>query len=228
LKTTDFDAHKALKCKDEVDRARVHPTLSNDDVERDWRQCWKRPFLKLIDSYHCDQTWRQVLSSGDVNHVRLVPKCDGYRLVWLMNVVVVSLVTEKDVDNGVVMMTLGTGEVALFKACGGTHSNNAILSKLCNTMIRKRRSVVRGSSVPCRSTIWLFSHAGGGNTRLASAVAKRRHRRATTARRLVAKQPVCTQQHLATTTTTAAAQALQTQQQPQRKEQSLRQSDQQS
>lgn len=58
LKT--FDVQKELHCDNEVDRNRVHPSLTPAEIERDWRACWQKPFLTLIGSYHCDSTWRQV------------------------------------------------------------------------------------------------------------------------------------------------------------------------
>jgi hypothetical protein len=89
--------HK-LECGNALDRARVHPVLSSDDINNDWRRCWKRPFIELVKSYHCDQTWRQVLNT-------IAPH---------------TLITsdQPTSHNGAVTVTLDTGEVGIFKACG--------------------------------------------------------------------------------------------------------------
>jgi hypothetical protein len=89
--------HK-LECGNAIDRARVHPVLSADDINNDWRHCWKRPFIELVKSYHCDQTWRQVLNT-------IAPH---------------SLITtdQPTARNGAVTVTLDTGEVGIFKPCG--------------------------------------------------------------------------------------------------------------
>lgn len=89
--------HK-LECGNAIDRARVHPVLSPSDITDDWRHCWKRPFIELVKSYHCDQTWRQVLNT-------IAP----HSLITVDN---------PTARNGAITVALDTGEVGIFKACG--------------------------------------------------------------------------------------------------------------
>jgi hypothetical protein len=47
----------------------VHPTLSHSDIERDWRQCWQKPFLELVGEYMlsrvyvCDKVLQAIITA---------------------------------------------------------------------------------------------------------------------------------------------------------------------
>jgi hypothetical protein len=157
--------HK-LECGNAIDRARVHPVLSSDDINNDWRRCWKRPFIELVKSYHCDQTWRQVLNT-------IAPH---------------TLITsdQPTSHNGAVTVTLDTGEVGIFKACGvGALSEVAayhidrlvgVFSRACGGVARpaaagaaragERQDVARGQGEP---------RAGGEGVRVRERLRGRRN-----------------------------------------------------
>lgn len=85
------------------------------EIERDWRSCWQKPFVTLISSYHCDATWRQLLSGSDIKRIDVVeaPGANAADSVDSFD-----RGPRAEVNNGLVMLTLETGEVSLFKPCG--------------------------------------------------------------------------------------------------------------
>jgi hypothetical protein len=97
---TKLEKGSKLACEHQVDRARVHPVLSSSELNGEWRHCWKRPFLDLVKSYHCDQTWRQVLNT-------ITPHS-------------VVMADAPATRNGAVTVTLNSGQVGIFKACGAS------------------------------------------------------------------------------------------------------------
>lgn len=137
---TKLEHGNKLACEHAVDRARVHPSLSSSEISDDWRHCWKRPFLELVQSYHCDQTWRQVLNT---NTPRSVVTADV-----------------PATRNGAVTLALDTGQVGIFKACGA-----GALSEVAAYHVDRLFGFFRAPAVASRALpLPVLRAAAGGKT----------------------------------------------------------------